>query len=95
MSSPEIRLNDEEHQYEAWVDGARAGVLQYSQADGVVTYEHTIVDPDYGGQGVGSALVRRALTDLRGHGWKAVAKCPFVASYFDRHPDESDLLLAN
>lgn len=93
VSSQEIRLNEDGNQYEAWVDGTRAGVLQFSQADGVITYEHTIVDDDFAGQGIGSQLVRRALVDARENNWKVVAQCPFVAAYFGRHPAESDLLL--
>ena len=45
------------------------------------------------GEGVGSSLVRGALDDVRSKGGhKVLARCPFVSSWIDRHPDYADLL---
>ena len=54
-------------------------------------FTHTSVDPDYEGHGVGSALARAALDDVRAHGISIVARCPFIAGYIDRHPEYADL----
>jgi predicted GNAT family acetyltransferase len=44
------------------------------------------------GRGIGSALVRGALEQVRARGLKVVAKCPFVSAYMSKHPEFSDLL---
>ncbi len=52
----------------------------------------TIVDPDHGGEGLGSRLVRFALDDVRAHGGTVVATCWFAAGWIARHDDYADLL---
>jgi hypothetical protein len=53
---------------------------------------HTVIDPDYEGHGVGSALARGALDDVRARGMSVVARCPFIAEYITRHDEYADLL---
>ncbi len=83
------------HRYLALIDGAEAGVLIYRDrgADRRVLV-HTEVDPAYEGRGVGGALARFALEDLRGRGWGAVAMCPFVQGWLQRHPEQADVVVA-
>ena len=50
------------------------------------------VDPDAGGGGVGSTLVRGALDDVRANGRRVVPRCSFVRGYIERHPDYADLV---
>ncbi len=75
------------------VDGVDAGFSMYHLQDGVVTFMHTEVDPDFEGQGLGSALARGALDDARSRGLKVRALCPFIASYLQRHPQDQDLVV--
>ena len=44
------------------------------------------------GQGVGQALVARAVADFRAAGKKVLPLCPFAAAQFRRHPEWADLL---
>ena len=55
---------------------------------------HTEVPPELGGQGVGSKLVKGALDQVRAQGLKAIAQCPFVKAYIDKHVEYQDLLKA-
>jgi predicted GNAT family acetyltransferase len=52
---------------------------------------HTEVDPALRGQGVGDALVRRALTWAREAGFRVIPGCPFVRDWFAQHPEQNDL----
>ena len=62
----EVRDNADEHRFEAWVEGALAGFSEYIPRDGWLVFTHTEVVPAYEGQGVGSAIARWALDDVRG-----------------------------
>lgn len=60
---------------------------------GLVICSHTEVLPEFEGQGVGSALARYALDDVRAEGTRRVQPlCPFIKSYIERHPDYQDLV---
>jgi len=58
----------------------------------VITFVHTEVPAELGGQGVGSKLVKGALDQVRADGLKVVAQCPFVRGWIEKHPDYADLL---
>ena len=89
----EVRDAPEQHRYEAVGDnGAVAGWAQYLREGDVTTFTHTVVDPAHEGQGVGGALARRALDDVRAAGGTAVPVCRFIRSWIDRHPDYEDLV---
>jgi len=80
--------------YEIEVDGEIAGFLLYRREPGVLELVHTDVDPKWEGQGVGAALVKGALDDVRARGLKMRPYCPFVAAYLRRHPEYEDLVAA-
>ena len=50
------------------------------------------VRPQARGQGVGAALVARAVADFRAQARKVLPLCPFAAAQFRRHPEWADLL---
>jgi predicted GNAT family acetyltransferase len=79
-------------QYEATVDGELAGTIRYTLDGNVVTLVHTEVEPGYEGHGVGSALVKGALDDLRAQGKQLRPVCPFVRAYLERHDEYRDLI---
>ena len=87
-----VRRNDGKHQYEAHLNGQRVGISQFRPSPGRITFNHTEVEPEFEGKGVGSTLAKRALDDVRARGEKVVAQCPFVKEYIERHPAYADLL---
>lgn len=87
----EVVDNPEKHRYEISADGHTA-FTTYRIADGVITFVHTEVPPEFRGQGIGSKLVRGELEAARARGLKVVPKCEFVAGYIDKHPEFRDLL---
>jgi uncharacterized protein len=54
----------------------------------VITFTHTEVPAELSGRGIGSALARGALHQVRAQGLKVVAQCPFIG----KHPEYGDLL---
>ncbi len=90
--APRIRRNEAEHRYEAWLDGGPVGYAFYRREPGRTVFLHTEVSEEVEGRGVGRALVRGALDDVRARGEQAVPLCPFVASYIKTHRDYQDLV---
>lgn len=82
----------ERSRYEARLTGSAAGAevagfAAYRLRGDRVVLTHTEVDPAHEGRGVGSALARAALDDIRSRGLVAVVQCPFIAAFVQRHPE--------
>ena len=94
MSDVTVTRNEEAKRWEAHVGGELAGFAEYQTAPDLVVFTHTEVDPAFEGQGVGSALARHALDEVRAQGSTQVLPiCPFIKGWIHRHPEEyGDLL---
>lgn len=89
----EVRHVPEDQRYEVWAAGERAGFVTYETAEDRIVLAHTEIADRFEGQGVGSALVRGTLDDVRRGGrHQVVAQCPFVGGWIEQHPDYQDLL---
>lgn len=83
----------ERTRYEARVDGELAAFADYIPTDELLAFTHTEVLPAFEGKGIGSALVRDALDDVRARQRSVLAVCPFVSGWIARHRDDyGDLL---
>jgi predicted GNAT family acetyltransferase len=92
MTAVEVHDNPDESRFEAYVEGKLAGFSAYLLAGGTMTFVHTEVDDAYEGQGVGSALVRQSLDQVRERPEiRVAASCPFVRAWLRKHPDYQDL----
>lgn len=78
--------------FEISVDGTRAGITQFVQADGRRIFFHTEVDDEYEGQGLGGELVARALDATREAGLRVVPVCPYVRRFVAKHEEYADLV---
>jgi len=92
MAEVQVRDNPDRHRYEAHVEGQLAGFAEYQLATDLIVLTHTEVDPAYEGQGVGGALARAAMDDVRARQVKALVICPFILSWIGRHRECADLL---
>ena len=90
---PELSHNEAASRFEIAVDGVPAGFADYHLVDGVAIFDHTVVDPAFGGQGLGSVLVGHALAEARALGWRIMPVCPFVAVYLKRHKEFADIVV--
>jgi predicted GNAT family acetyltransferase len=88
-----VTNNAAKRRYEAVVGPADiAGFVDYQETSELVVLTHTEVDPAFEGRGVGGALARAALDDIRERRLKALVVCPFILGWLGRHPDYRDLL---
>jgi predicted GNAT family acetyltransferase len=93
----EVRVidNPQESRYELWDGATLVGFIAYRVEPGTFELVHTEVDPAFRGRGLGSRLVAEALDDLRVRGAKLVPLCPFVTAFIRRHPEYSELVVAD
>jgi predicted GNAT family acetyltransferase len=89
----DVRRNDDEGQYEIWVDGRSVGFTQFRAGeDGVVVFPHTVIDEDQRGKGLGGQLIGGALDDIRARGERIVAECKAVRAFVDENDEYADLV---
>jgi predicted GNAT family acetyltransferase len=88
----EINHNENDRRYEATVDGRPSGFCQYEIKGDTVTFTHTVVEPEFEGQGVGSALAKFVLEDSRAQQRKVVPVCEFIGAYIRRHGEYKNLV---
>ncbi len=91
---PDITITDnpDADRYEAHLDGELVGWANYQLAKGLVVFTHTEVEDRCEGLGVGSALVKWALDDVRRRGLTVLPLCPFVKDYIGRHREYVDVV---
>ena len=82
----------ERSRFEIQVGGETAGFTEYRRRPGLIVFIHTLIDPRFEGHGLGSQLVRSALTDARSDGVSVLPFCPFVRAYIAGHPEYLDLV---
>ena len=82
--------NAGEQRFELEVDGHTA-FAAYDRDGDTVVFTHTVVPAALRGQGVGSRLVKGALSQVRAAGAKVRPLCSFVAGYMAQHPEWNDL----
>lgn len=75
------------------VDGTDAGFASYVEAGDVRNFNHTLIDPEFRGQGLSSPLIKYALDDSRAKGKQVQATCSAVEGFIAKHPDYASLLM--
>lgn len=79
--------------FEAFEGDTKAGEMTYTWAgDDKIIIDHTDVDPDFGGKGVGKVMVLAAVEFAREKGIRIMPLCPFAKSVFDKNEDLKDVL---
>jgi uncharacterized protein len=82
-----------EARYEAQLDEEVVGVAEYELTDDdLIILIHTQIEPTHQDQGIGGALARSSLDDIRRRGLRVRAVCPFMRGWLERHPEYADLL---
>lgn len=94
MAAIEITREDRETggRYVARV-GDHEAELTFSRAgESRRILDHTGVPDALRGQGVGQAVVARAVEDARADGVRLIPLCPFAKAEIGKHPDWQDVL---
>lgn len=89
-----IQENDEKRgTFKAITDGKEAGSMTYTWAGPTkFIIDHTDVNPDFKGKGVGKQMVMKAVAYARTNQLKIMPLCPFAKSVFDKNAEIGDVL---
>jgi predicted GNAT family acetyltransferase len=63
----------------AFVNGKEIGYLTYRVDDNLMNIEHTVVDPEFRGQGIAEKMVDQAIRFAREQGLQLTATCSYAA----------------
>ena len=91
----EIKQNNKETKGEfvAFLDGKQAGLMTYSWAGAEkFIINHTEVEPEFNGKGVGKELVYKAVEFARENNLKIIPLCPFATATFKKNEEIRDVL---
>lgn len=81
-----VTRNDDEGRYEIHLDDTLAGYTEFRVSpEGKLIFPHTVMDPAFGGRGLGSRLVSEAMADVAAREETVVPLCPFVVKYLRSH----------
>lgn len=72
----------------------QAAFITYTPIDGGGVYDvdHTFTPPAMRGKGVAGKLVRKVISFARENELKIIPTCSYVVTYFERHPEDKDVL---
>ena len=90
-----IRNSTDSRSYDASIGDQVVGTIVYEQRDSRMVIRHTVVDPEFRGQGIASALAQFTLDDLAASGKTLTNYCGFIADYIDRNPGYAKLVDAD
>ncbi|WP_428229203.1 GNAT family N-acetyltransferase [Flavobacterium sp.] len=90
------QINDTRRGYfEAVEDEKQAGKMTYTWAgDSKFIIDHTEVNEEFNGKGVGKKLVMAAVEYARANNLKIIPLCPFAKSVFDKVAEIHDVLFS-
>ena len=90
----DIRVVDvpERSRFEVRVDGELGGFAEYRRHSDMIAFTHTLIDARFEGRGLGSRLVRAALSEARASSLSVLPFCPFVRGYIAGHSEYLDLV---
>ena len=83
-----IVKNEELNRFEIYSDGELAGFAKFKVANQKISYIHTEIDPRFGGQGLGSQLIKEALDEAIKQNLEVAPYCSFVSSYIKKNSEK-------
>jgi predicted GNAT family acetyltransferase len=93
-SEPELTfVNDERRgRYHVLRDKRPIAFSEYELEPGRIVFTHTVVRPEFEGQGVGSRLAKHVILDARARDLRITPVCPFIRAYLRRHPEYESIV---
>lgn len=88
-----ILFEPENNRAAAYYEDEKIGESTYSKSSNFWIIDHTFVEKDYEGQGIGSKLVAELVNQAREKELKIMPLCPYAKKEFDKTPEYSDVLL--
>ncbi|KZS67583.1 GNAT family N-acetyltransferase [Mycobacterium ostraviense] len=81
----------EQGRYTIAVEGRTVGFASYLDRGDQRIFDHTEVDPKFGGRGLATILVEKALEEARADGKRIVPVCSMVVTVLNKHPEYADI----
>lgn len=79
-----------------WMEDESGKELAYvdfpEYEEGVVSINHTVVDPSLRGQGIAGQLMEELVKELKRTKRKAIPVCSYAVSWFAKNTEHADLL---
>lgn len=74
-------------------DGKRAGIMTYVKVgDNRFIIDHTEVDDEFGGLGIGKAMFNESVAFARENYLQIIPLCPFAKAMFNKDTSNNDVL---
>ncbi len=75
------------------INNTKVAEVTYSIAQpNTLIIDHTEVNDDYRGKGLGNELIKNVITFSETHSYKILPLCPFANAYFKKHTEYNSLL---
>ncbi|WAH98883.1 GNAT family N-acetyltransferase [Arthrobacter sp. MMS18-M83] len=91
MIDATIVHNVHRERFEVLVDGRVIGKAAYKTYDEGGSpqriFYHTVINEEYGGQGLAGRLAEVALNETVSEGLRIVPVCPFIKTFLTKHPE--------
>jgi glutathione S-transferase len=91
--SPAVRENAAKQRFERPINDTAIAAAYYNVNGGSLEFIHTEVPDEYSGHGIATELAYGTFDLLRASGRKAVLKCPFLVSFYTKHPEYADVVV--
>ena len=89
-----INIEQNDKTFDLFYDAEKAGFLEYNKnKEGILEITHTEVDPEFGGKGLGTELVKAAVADAQKNNLKINSLCPYAKKVIEKKPEFKDLLV--
>lgn len=91
----EIQIKDQDAKGFAMArkDNQRAGIMTYTKpASDYLIIDHTIVEPEFEGQGIAKKLLYKVVEMAREKNLKIEPECSFAVAMFKKLPEIQDVL---
>jgi len=80
--------------FKAVIDGATAGKMTFTKSEeNEITIDHTEVNSEYQGKGVGQAMVKKSAEYARSENLKIRPQCSYAKKVMERSSDYDDVLI--
>lgn len=86
--SNSILKNDELNRFEIYRDGELAGFAEFKIENQIISYTHTEIDTKFGGQGLGSQLIKEALDEALEQDLQVAPYCSFVSAFIKKNSEK-------
>jgi predicted GNAT family acetyltransferase len=94
LSDITVRHNAGRQRFEILDAGVVIGKAAYKEYDGAGSpqriFYHTVINEEYGGQGLAGQLATAALDETVSAGLGIVPVCPYIKKFLTKHPEYAD-----